>query len=170
MNPDVPDNISDLAEQAIAGVTNSSNNWAAIILLVALLGFLAIAAYWLQSSAKERNERSAAREAQTRADAQRREQEIRQGYQEQLQQARVTQDFIARMNDRYDATLNKVTEAFGENSAIIRQAKDEIRRGVDSTRENTEVIQENTEVLKRITGVKLPKQSAPKRITPEGTD
>jgi FtsZ-interacting cell division protein ZipA len=163
MPTDGIDSITEIAQQAVEGVTNSQNNWAAIILLIALMGILAIVAFVLRASMKERSERFSAREEQTRADTLRREQEIRQGYQDQLQQTQITRDFIGRMNDRYDATLNKVTEAFGDNSAVIRQAKDEIRRNADVVRENTAVIEANTETLQRLVGARLPKIPTPRK-------
>ena len=42
--------------------------------------------------------------------------------------------------DRYDQVLRMVTEAFGENTAVLRQAKDEIRRNSESLDRNTALL------------------------------
>jgi hypothetical protein len=132
---------SELVSQALEGVAHANNNWAAIIMLVGLLGFLAIVWMVASHSVKERGNRFADREKQNRADELQRVTEMKSDFEAQLERERITQEFIARMNDRYDMTLNRVTEAFGENSAVIRQAHDEIRRNADALDRNTELLQ-----------------------------
>lgn len=152
----VTEEVIDLAQQAIDGVTRSGNNWAAIIMLVGLLGFLGIAWMVASRSMKERGARFAAREKQNRADEQERIAEIKSDFEAQLERERITQDFVARMNDRYDATLNRVTEAFGENSAVLRQAKDEIRRNSESLDRNTLLLEKFVPRLPKVNGDRKP--------------
>lgn len=156
MDGSTVDGITEIAQQAVEAVSKSENNWAAIILLIALLGTLALAFVIARASMKDRSERASAREEQMRADAEKREMALRRDYDTQLERSKITQDFIARMNDRYDATMNRVTEAFGENSAILRQSKEEIRR-------NAEALDRNTEILKEIQASNLTSGPLPKR-------
>jgi hypothetical protein len=154
------DGITEIAQQAVEAVSKSENNWAAIILLIALLGVLGITFVIARASMKDRADRATARELQLRDDAARLETNLRRDYETQLERSRITQDFIARMNDRYDATMNRVTEAFGENSAILRQSKEEIRK-------NAEALNRNTDVLERLEAQQaasnLPKRSQARR-------
>jgi cbb3-type cytochrome oxidase subunit 3 len=154
------DGITEIAQQAVEAVSKSENNWAAIILLIALLGVLGITFVIARASMKDRADRATARELQLRDDAARLETNLRRDYETQLERSRITQDFIARMNDRYDATMNRVTEAFGENSAILRQSKEEIRK-------NAEALNRNTDVLERLEAQQaasnLPKRSRARR-------
>lgn len=113
-----------------------AGGYAALTALI-ILGVLWIGKGVLDNQAK----RAAAREAQAKADSDNHLAEIKADFETQLQHERVTQDFIARMNDRYDTTLNRVTEAFGENSAIIRQAKEEIRRNAAALDRNTAMLE-----------------------------
>ena len=135
--------ITDIAQDAVQAVANSQNNWAAIILLIALLGILAIIFRLVSAEMKERIKRS-----------QDRENLMRQDFEEQIRHERTTQEFMGRMNDRYDATLNRVTEAFGENSAIVRQAKEEIRRNADALNRNTQVLEKFIPTLPKRTSHK----------------
>ncbi|MGV1049164.1 MAG: hypothetical protein ACOYD4_11650 [Solirubrobacterales bacterium] len=148
--------IVDLAQQAVEGVTYSGNNWAAIIMLIGLLGFLAIAWMVASRSMRERSARFAAREKQNRADEIERIAEIKSDFESQLERERITQEFVARMNDRYDATLNRVTEAFGENSAVLRQAKDEIRRNSEAMDRNTSLLEKFVPRLPKTNGERKP--------------
>ncbi len=124
-----------------------SGGYALIVGLQIVLPFLLMAIF-LQWYMRDRSKRMDAREEMERALSQEREAQLRRDYEEQLSRGQLTHGMIARMNDRYDNTLNKVTEAFGENSAVLRQAKDEMRH-------NSEVVAQNTILLMRL----LPKMS-----------
>lgn len=149
----------ELVSQALAGVAHASNNWAAIIMLVGLLGFLALTWMVASKEIKGRGERFAAREQQNRADELQRVAEMKSDFEAQLERERITQDFIARMNDRYDATLNRVTEAFGENSAVIRQAKEEIRRNADALNLNTAMLEKFVPALPKRNSQRKPQEN-----------
>lgn len=122
----------------------------------ALTGLVLIICFYIAKKLiDDQAKRSTAREALARSDNDTRISEIKQDFEAQLERERVTQEFIGRMNDRYDATLNRVTEAFGENSAVLRQAKDEIRR-------STEAYDKNTAMLEKFLPT-LPKKNSPRK-------
>lgn len=137
-----------------------SGGYALIVGLQIVLPFIVVVIF-LQWYMKDRSKRMDAREAMERELSQARESQLRQDFEEQLRHERSTQEFIGRMNDRYDATLNRVTEAFGENGAIIRQAKEEIRR-------NAEALNRNTLMLEKFLPT-IPKRASERKAVMERT-
>ena len=158
MDGSTVDSITEIAQEAVSAVAKSENNWAAIILLVALLGVLALSYIFFNANRKSKAAEDAQRMAQMRTD-----------YEGQLASSRITQDYIGRMNDRYDSTMNRVTEAFGENSAILRQAKEEIRRNAAALDRNTETL-ESIRAQTVPVAVVLPKKAVRRATSQSGEE
>ena len=154
---------SEVVCQAIEGVANGGNNWAAIILLLGMLASLAVVGLLAWQFLKSRDNRADARESEAKAesarlllqiktDAEAREERQRQDYDRQIA-------MITDVLDRYDVRQKETNSVLGGVS--------------ESLRENTRTIagfsvlmEKNSEILDRLAPHSEPPPSVPKKRAP----
>lgn len=143
---------SDIAGQAIAEVSRDGSNWAAIILLMIVLGAIAIAGlavYFLMrgrvSRAAQRAEDEKQRTNDEKASADERLLNMQIQHQREMQ-------FREDMNSRYDETLNKVNTTLGGVAESWRQSN-LIHEGT------RQALQRNSDLLERFAPAPLPKRN-----------
>lgn len=142
---------------------SESGGYALIVGLQLILPFI-LALLFLQWYMKDRSKRMDAREEMERELSQAREAQLRRDYEEQLAReqfnAQVHREDKMVMNE----TLRMVTQAFGENSAILRQAKGVIFDAGEEIRLSRESRDRNTAVLKQFIPT-LPKRASKRKPT-----
>lgn len=144
--------IPEIIGDALAGAGDPTRNGYAIIIVLSMLIVGALAYKGLSMLADyldDREKRIAEREEKANKKADQRIEESKIDLLAQLENERAMREDYRRMAGDYNIALSKVTEAFGENSAVLRQARDEIRRSTEASERNTAAFHELMAMLPR---------------------
>lgn len=141
-----------------------SGGYALIVGLQIILPFILVIVF-LQWYMKDRSKRMDAREALERELSQAREAQIRLDFEERLQYERDTRDDYRSVITEYNNAVKMLNVSFGENGAIIRQAKEEIRRNAEALNRNTATLEKFLPTLPKKPTIRTPVETVERTVT-----